>query len=340
MPRHLRRRRVPGPRIPALAVLALALGVWSLAAQAEPQDLLLRMNAALAQLDYQGIATFVRDDELSVLRVVHVVVDGEQRERLVHLNGPHREILRQGDRVVCLMRPGDDLLALGRGVPAGPFVRAFTRGWGRIPEHYRLVEGRMDRVGGRPARELLIRPRDRDRYGHRLWIDDATGLLLRSELLDPSTARRRLEIFQFTELSVGPGVDPAAAEPEASGDVVWQELMLADADGNGPPDTAAWTVGWHPEGFLLAAADRRTKPRSLRQVSTLLFSDGIASFSVFVEPLARSAPLSEGSTRRGGTVAVTRALDGAGGRALVTVVGEIPMRTAERVARSVRPVAP
>jgi sigma-E factor negative regulatory protein RseB len=322
------------------AALALLAGVCSAAGAADPRDVLLRMNAALAQLDYEGVVTYVRDDQLSVLRVVHVVVDGEQRERLVHLNGPRREIVRRGDRVICVLSPGDDILALARTIPAGPFVRAFTRGWDRIPEHYRLSEGRMERIAGRPARELLIRPLDENRYGHRLWIDDATGLLLRSEVLDPTGFHRRLEVFQFTELRVGPGIDPAEAEPDASDDVVQQELMLADA---GPAEgmaTSPWSVAWRPDGFTLAATDRRTKPRSMRKVSTLLFSDGVASFSVFVEPVSDPRRLRERSTRRGGTVAVMKVLGADGPGTLVTVVGEIPLRTAERVARSVRPVAP
>ena len=74
-----------------LMVLAVALG--SASAHAEefrgrtPGQWLDGMNAAFAELDYDGVFSYYSGIEMSTLQVTHVVQDGVQRERLVHLNG-------------------------------------------------------------------------------------------------------------------------------------------------------------------------------------------------------------------------------------------------------------
>lgn len=327
------RRRRPLGVLLALTVLAAT----TLArADADPHALLARMNQALAALDYDGVATYTQGDDLAVVRVTHVREGGEVRERLVHLNGARREIRRSGDRVECVMRRGDEILQLARSIPAGPFVRTFTPSLQQVPEHYRLTVGRMNRVADRPASELLIRPRSDDRYGYRIWLDDETGLLLRYELLD-TRSNRRIEIFQFTEIDIGEAVAPIRFEAVSGEDMVVQELMLAETrTGSEDSDTGGWQPEWLPQGFEVAARDRRMVPRSLRAVSTRVYSDGLASFSVFVEPVSHARQIQDLSQRRGGTVAVIRTLQGAAGAALVTVVGEIPPQTAERVASRIR----
>lgn len=329
----------------------LLLAFHQVRAGDDPAALLHRMNQALSMLDYDGISTYVQGDDVAVLRLAHSSDRGVPREHLVHLNGPPREIRRLGDRVLCVMRRGDEILELARSVPAGPFVRAFTPSLDRVPAHYRLAAGRMDRVAGRTARELVVRPRQDDRYGYRLWLDDETGLLLRYELLDMRVGRR-LEIFQFTQLVTGAAVAPLEFEPIADADMVVIELFLAEgaaaagaaavaAAGGAAVDQGAarspgWQPGWLPPGFELAAQDRRTVPRSLRDVSTRMYSDGLASFSVFVEPAGSQHPTRDLQRRRGGTVAISRAVRDESISALVTVVGEIPAHTAERIARRIR----
>ena len=129
------------------------------------------------------------------MRVVHSVTNGVQRERLVHLNGAPREIVRTGDEVECILRPGDEILALESSIPSGPFARAFSRAFEGVSDNYTLSLHGTDRVANREAIRLAVVPRDAQRYGFRLWLDQATGLLLRSELVDMKGAK--LEIFQF-----------------------------------------------------------------------------------------------------------------------------------------------
>jgi sigma-E factor negative regulatory protein RseB len=96
-----------------------------------------------------------------------------------------------------------------------------------------------------------------------------------------------------------------------------------------------WRAGWVPSGFIMAAWDVRQTPTTLKDVNTLMYSDGLAAFSVFIEDMP---DVGAGSliSRNGATVAVTHVATADGGEAhLVTVVGEVPTPTAQRVARSV-----
>ena len=86
-----------------------------------------RMNDAFAQLDYDGVFSYWSGGNMSSLRVVHVTKEGVEHERLVHLNGAPREIVREGEKVLCILQPGDKLVAMGGSIPAGPFARAFIR---------------------------------------------------------------------------------------------------------------------------------------------------------------------------------------------------------------------
>jgi len=319
----------------------------------DPRRWLDDMNRAFSDLSYDGIFSYYSGEELATLRIVHMVIDGEQRERLVHLNGAPREILRHGEEVVCVVEPGDALLALGETIPVGPFAGAFVRSYNRISDYYGLTFFGDDRVADRVAVRLSIKPLDTHRYGYRLWLDRETRLLLRSELIDVDG--ERLEIFQFNQISLGDRVDPEALEPEARDGAQVSHLTLATKQAQ-PLEKQAldWHPGWLPDGFDIVVADVRRTPDSAQTVSRMMYSDGLAAFSLFIEDLPE--PEAGGmESRNGATVAVTHLVRRAdalsagaeatgeetGGTAqahLVTVVGEIPMETAHRIARSIRPL--
>lgn len=265
---------------------------------------------------------------LATFRIVHMVIDGIERERIVHLNGPRREILRTGDEVAYLLTPGDALLDLEGATPGGAYGRVFARRFENIAEHYDVVVKGRDRVAGRPATQLQVIPRDEDRLGYGLWLDDASGLLLRSELRDPS--RTNLEIFQFTSLLVGDEVDPENLVSTTQGALIRQ---LIAADDSAPTDSA-WRAGWVPAGFELTSANTQRLADDPRGLSMLTFSDGLAAFSVFVEAMPETGA-GHVVSRSGATVALTHMAASARGNHLVTVVGEVPVATARRIAAGV-----
>lgn len=322
---------------------------------AEPEQWLERMHAALEELDYQGEFSYFHGGELASLSLAHAVVDGVRHERLVHLNGRPREVVRSGDRVTCVIERDDRLFDLEGSVAATPFAR-FHGGTFKpavdgsgLPSGYRASFGGEDRIAGRAAVQVRIDPKDGDRYGFRFWLDRDTALLLRSELLD--TSGKPLEIFQFVRIDIGGDIDPSQLEPSAGEGLVQHELTLAQPQQAGglralleteaSPDEGQpqWEAGWLPEGFSMTAADLRTLPTQAESVASLVYSDGLASFSVFVQP-ARGDFSPAHVERRGATVAVMRPVAADTPEPWwVTVVGEVPEDIAERVARHIQPLA-
>ncbi len=340
-----RARSAIGLSLAALACIGLNLPVaqaraadTQAAETQSPHILLQRMNDAFVNLSYDGLFSYFNGTEMASLRVVHKVIDGVQRERLVHLNGAPREIIRHGDDVSCIVMPGDDLITLENSIPAGPFARAFVGQFDRISDAYLVGEFGEGRVAGRPATRIAISPKDNHRYGYRLWLDQETALLLRSELVDHEG--NKLEIFMFSQLSLGDAVQDSDLEPEDAQGSMVSYLTLQPADSQvltlpiEADKSAQWATQWLPAGFKMATADLRRKPASGQNVRSLMYTDGLAAFSIFIEPMPERGAASMVS-QNGATVAVTHRVDGKNGYFLVTLVGEIPVTTAQEIIASV-----
>lgn len=293
------------------------------------------MDDAFNTVNYDGVFSYFSNAELATLRIVHMVIDGVQHERLIHQNGAPREIVRQGEEVVCILMPGDDLLSLESNVPAGPFARSFVRRYDAISAYYGLHFFGEDRVAGRQAVRLAITPRDENRFGYRLWLDTETRLLLKSELVDAQG--NALEIFQFSSLVIGDEVDPTALEPEGQEGMAKVSNFVLDSQPSVPVlEGVRWKPDWLPDGFALSSNNTRRTMDENKSISTMMFSDGLAAFSVFIEDMP-PAGAADMVSRNGATVAVTHLTQGPGeGAHLVTLVGELPTDTAKRIAQSIR----
>lgn len=326
---------------PAVRLISMLACLWPVAAGAaverSAEQWLGLMNRAFMEATYDGIFSYYSGNDLSTLRVVHTVRDGVQRERLIHLNGAPREIVRTGDQVACILQPGDEILALESSIPSGPFARAFTTAFEGASDHYTMALQGTDRVANREAVRLAVMPRDAERYGFRLWLDGETGLLLRSELVDAKGTK--LEIFQFATLNIGGTVSELDLTPETRAGALTSHMELDSTQSAPPQRPAEWQAGWVPDGFTMASSDIRRTPSTSQSVSTMMYSDGLAAFSVFIEAMPETGAANLVS-RSGATVAVTRTMNGGPeqGDHLVTVVGEIPTATAQRIAASIRHV--
>lgn len=323
----------------AWLLMALASGLsaplWADDKDREGHAWLDRMSRAERELDYDGVFIYQQGDAIHSLRVVHAVRKGQEQERLAHLDGESREIIRRGHDITCI-HPGDQQVRMDHEVPAGPFAQRFLADPAALEAAYDLVvNGKPERVAGHDAVEVDITPSDELRYGYRMVLDRETGLLLRSEIVDD--AGHPLERFQFTSLAIGKVAD-ADLQPALSGPGVASHHLVQDM---ARPHTAplvetGWDVSWVPPDFKLAMAqvDRNLDGRS----GVRLYTDGLAVFSVFVEDAAdRHMP--ETVLQHGATVVYARLLEDQPGKQ-VTVVGEIPVLTARRVAASLRLPAP
>lgn len=288
----------------------------------EPAAWLRKMSDALRSQNYDGIFTYMRGSTFDTVRIVHASVDGNEVERLFNMNGEVRELFRENDEARCYHpkhADGDPLSVHDHSVQIGPFSPAFSDRVLASRNLYRLSLHGEDRIAGRAAIKLAISPGNNDRYGYRIWLDEETGLLLQSHLIDRGNVK---EVFQFTSLTVGEEIAETQLASSISGETVSHPLTFDSGERMEKP---VLRVNWLPDGF------RPVRVRGNR----LHFSDGLATFSVFVEK-ADAAALPDMVTTMGGTVVITRRLKDSGPQ--ITVVGEVPVQTAKRVAESVEPV--
>lgn len=322
-----------------LLLWAVLATVMPSVAQADPTALLARMNAAFAEQDYDGVFTYFAGGDVATLRLVHKVIDGQHHERLIHLNGAPREMIRKGDDVVCIVHPEDTLVALEDSIPSGPFARSFAPAFESIGEHYMVEAYGHGRVADRVALRLAVAPKDNHRYGYRLWVDADTALLLRSELVDHEG--RKLEIFQFANVRIGDGVDAASLEPSQAENSMVSHLRLesqnkVNLSAASEPDMPRWQATWVPAGFDMSGEAAAPAGAAERPMNTLMYSDGLANFSIFIEPMPRQGA-ADMTSQNGATLALTHAIQHGQSHYLVTLVGEIPLDTARRVVRSLKP---
>jgi len=271
-----------------------------------PQAWLERMNQALATRAFVGTLVFLRDGQLDALRVEQSEAAGT---RLQSLSGELIELatadnslrLTEGGRSAAWPVSADGLRALA---PRRP------------PETlYELRLAGQDRIAGRPAQLVELRPRDGFRYGYRLWLDLASGLPSKSQTIGADG--RAVEQMMFTDLVAEEASATTSVQPVPEG---------VSATGG---ETVAWRVMDVPAGFAASVvADGETVH--------LLYSDGIAKVSIYIEPLRAEQPTLSGQLGRGALNAFGRV---AHGRQII-VMGDVPSTTVERFAQGVVPRGP
>lgn len=306
-------------------MLALASVPLALAAPGadDPLELLRGMTDALKKQNYDGDFIYAHGHSMGTLRIVHALrADGVEREKLEHMDGSSREVLRQGDRVTCTQPEG----AEGDCLQSGPFSRAFIRDIDKLEASYSVEIGPSARVAGRDAIGVQIRPRDRARYGYDVWLDQEHGMLLKCLLKDESG--EVLERFQFTRLEFPESIPDSEFRLRDDQRIMESRLPSPAAGSESGIPAMAWDANWLPLGFEVIQG----QGPDVHGGGARVYSDGLAVFSVFVEPSVDG--LSEGVARMGATVAVARKLE-AGNDWFVTVVGEVPADTAHKVAQSV-----
>ena len=312
-----------------LAMVALAVPAWA-KQDDNPHAWLVRMTDAARQLNYDGTFVYRNGTHMESMRIIHRVDESGERSRLVALSGVKREVLRDHAQVVCIL-PDDESVVVAKTRPPSPFYAAILTATEGFSDNYALSVSGGDRVAGRQTEVLMLAPRDEYRYGYNLWVDRETGLLLKSDLL--SGDETPIEQFIYTSLSLPDEIADELLEPGITGQqLTWRISEASSDDGEGDSESSPWAVDWLPTGFMMADCSQSSASPGKHSVTQMVYTDGLASLSVFVEALAEDEPL-EGLSAMGAMNAFGRVVSGF----QVTVVGEVPAGTVEAVALSVRP---
>jgi sigma-E factor negative regulatory protein RseB len=314
-------------RLRRLAGLLLLAGAPVVGAETARQWLD-EMSSALQTLDYDGTFVYLHDGRLEAMRIFHQVDAGGERERLVSLTGSAREVLRDDKVVTCIM-PDNKSVMVGQSRPRQPFP-VIPRDLGSVSHHYLLEDLGDDRMAGRMTRVIAITPKDDYRYGYRFWIDKNTRMLLKSDLTTADS--EPIEQVMFTRLGIGAEISDAELEPSLTGEgYSWRRQENVRPDPVVDPGHPGWRVASLPEGFELTHFQHKRMRQGDAAAEHMVYSDGLASVSVYVEQLSVPGDGFSGLSTMGAVNAYGLLLDGN----QVTVVGEVPPVTVEMIAHSV-----
>jgi sigma-E factor negative regulatory protein RseB len=323
---------VGGAAVPVMAAPATAV--------ANPTDArgwLARIQSASATANFSGTFVVTTGGVASSSRIVHAW-DGRQAFEMVEsLDGPPHQVLRRDDLVKTVW-PKTRSVLVERRQHDSSFPFLLRAAGARLADLYDWSTAGVERVAGHDAVVLLVRPRDEFRLSHRLWSEARTGLLLRADVLGPSG--EVLESAAFSQVTLGakpPTAEVLQALARAdSFQVLQSPYAVTDLRREG------WSLDSGVPGFLPVSCVRRPVPpppgrltaaegpaRSLVQA---VYSDGLVSVSVFIEPTDRGATMPTARTTNGALSTLTQWRDGW----RITVIGDVPAATLDRFAAGLR----
>lgn len=295
---------------------------------ADARQWLDEMSNALHTLDYDGTFVYLHGDRLEAMRIIHQHDKGGVRERLVSLTGSAREVVRDEKAVTCIMADSKSVM-VGQSRPRQPFP-VVPRDFEPLLRTYSLEDAGEDRMAGQMTRIITITPRDGYRYGYRYWIDHDTRMLLKSDLTDVNG--KAIEQVMFTRLDIGHEIPADALKPSLTGDgYSWSRQQNGKTNPKAAPGKPGWRVAELPAGFQLTNYQRKHIHQNADKAEHMVFSDGLATVSVYVEKMQPDADGFTGLSSKGAMNAYGSLVDGY----QVTVVGEVPPATVQMMARSV-----
>lgn len=314
----------------SILLLSIALTTAGAYADDAAHTWLDRMHRAATELNYEGVFVYLHGDQIEAMEIVHAVRGGSMKERIYSLNGETREVIRDDRQVWCYLPDKKMGVHEYRKAAERGFPGILPSRIDRLERNYRLSLGRSARIAGRRARLVTVQPKDAYRYGYRFWADEDTGLLLKADLID--VRGRTIEQYMFTQVRIGGPIDEARLAPRTPQvGLVWH----GEKASHPPPKAAAggWRATRLPRGYRLTRNLLRYVPLRNRPVRHLVYSDGLAAVSVFIEKRTAddSEPMS-GLSRMGAVHAFGRLV----GAYQVTVVGEAPAQTVNMIGRSVQ----
>ncbi len=311
--------------------LLFSFSSFALAASANSEQVelwLTKMHHAAHMLNYKGVFVYGQKDNLSSMQIVHSQDEFGERERLLSLDGTGREVIRTKDSVICIL-PDSKSVMVEKSRPKSSFPPAFPVKIAEMEANYDFYLSGKDMVAGQITQKIVINPKDKYRYGHMLWIDEKTGLLLKTHLI--GERGQVVEKFMFTQIDYMEKVPEALLKASVLGEnYIWYESGKAKKHES--QKLSKWAVKNLPKGFKPDMSRKHVMPRSGIAMEQLMYTDGLTSVSVFIEKHSEDEDLLNGSSHMGAINACGRDLDSG---VHITVIGEVPHAAVKMICDSV-----
>jgi len=311
-----------------LACVALLLPTQASAdVSADPISWLGRIATAGQRLNYSGTFIYQSGRNFETSRITHLVDASGEHERLEVLDGSPREVIRNNREVRCVL-PDQKVIIIDRSGGQRAFPARFPASFSAVAESYRISMGEVSRVAGLDTQLIILEPKDDLRHGHMLWAEVSSGLLLKARMV--GEAGEIIEQFTFTDVNIGGDIDAEALKPSY---VKQDDWRVIDAQGQAVSvGDSEWMLTSPLPGYTLKSIVRRPLGRDLGEILHLVYSDGLAAISVFIEPmLADHSDDVVGAQSTGAIHIYKRMVDDF----LITALGEVPLRAVQRLADGV-----
>lgn len=308
-------------------LVALLSSMFSGVVQAETvEDWINKMSNSSHQGNYQGTFVFWRDQKLEAMHISHASKSGKVWVSLKSLNGEPRQLIHKNGEVISIF-PNKQLVSINEMTSNLPFHPDLPKDIKQLNKHYELSMLGQERIANRDTQIILVKPKDGYRYGFKYWLDKDTGLMLRCDVINEE--KKALEHMMFTDFeylqSPPKGAFKETVIPSNFKILTQDETQTLKADDN-------WVAKQLPKGFMLTKNILKPMRKKQESVQQLVFSDGLASVSVFIDHNENAAHRLDGHTKMGSINAFGLMMD----KFQVTAIGEVPSETVKLIAESIR----
>jgi len=289
-----------------------------------------RMSHAIKTLNYEGVFVYIHGKQMETMRIIHTNVNGEEQERLLSLAGTPREILRNKNRLVCIL-PDSKSVVVEKSRPKNYLPAGLQHVTENLKRNYHFHMIGTERMTGREAVLIDIKPKDSYRYGYHLWLDAETAMLLKSDLVNE--AGEPVEQIMFTQIDIKEFIPTDKLEPTISSEgYKWYKQDEPVQQIQQKKSSSQWMVSKLPSGYMKGMQKKHGLPTSRMPVEHLMFTDGISSVSVYIEAMNKAKPMMKGFSKIGAVNAYTTVK----ADHYVTVVGEVPKAAVKFIGDYVR----
>jgi sigma-E factor negative regulatory protein RseB len=312
--------------VSGLVVLVVSLGGLSFKASAaeDPWQMLEKTAYAARELNYEGQFIYQNGTQVRTVQITHVNNGGREMTRNMVLDDKPREVYSQGSDIV-IFQPRNQKVMIEKRRGQNLFPAMLPTNLSLIKSSYTARMGATDYVAGRQAQIIELVPNDAFRYSYKIWADIEFGLLVKMTLLN--NQNETLEQIYFNQLSMLNSQDPNWFQPKID---VSKNYEMEDAPAV-THVTDDWIVAQLPTGYRKIDHMQRAVPGKPGLVNQVIFSDGIASVSLFIEPITKGVRPKMGHMLMGSTNICANVIDGH----QIIVVGEVPAETVRQIAKAV-----
>jgi sigma-E factor negative regulatory protein RseB len=288
--------------------------------------MLQKASQAARELSYKGVFVYQSGNASKSVQLTHMNYGQGEYARMVVLDGAPREVLSQGSDVV-IFSPKNEKIMIEKKRGQNMFPALLPSHMDALKASYQAQSSGIERIGGRDAYVVNLMPKDQMRYGYRFWVDKEFGLLLKVMTLGEHGDA--LEQIGFSQLTLMDGQNMDWFKPKFDP----TKSYVMDQEGPAKANSAEmdWDVTQLPAGYRKVDQVKQPVQGKASTVTQMIFSDGLASISIFIEPLAKGARPKVGHTVVGATNFFALVNEGH----QVMVIGEVPEAAVTQFAKAV-----